>query len=230
MLGIKERIGIRIDKEDVYRYLGYPAGQKMPTRMSPLLNEYLENVNNLVDASYSYVIKDVEFVHGSFVIVENSVIFESKIIAKMLEQCEMVAVFALTIGDRLEKMVYKLADDGLVLQATVLDAIGSVAVESVADSMQNMLIAVTSAQGLCTSRRFSPGYCDWEIDQQKMVFQAMNGDSADVLLTNEYLMVPQKSLSGIIGIGTCEHNIQNYNPCNTCKEQNCPGRRESSQV
>ncbi|MFC1994187.1 vitamin B12 dependent-methionine synthase activation domain-containing protein [Chloroflexota bacterium] len=233
MLGIKERkerIGIRIDKEDVYRHLGYPAGQKMPARMSSLLNEYLENVNNLVDASYAYVIKDIEFVHGSFVIVENSVIFESQIIAKLLGQCEMVAVFALTIGDQLEKTVYKLADDGLVLQATVLDAIGSVAVESVADSMHSMISALAEAQGLCTSRRFSPGYCDWEIDQQKRVFQSMNGEAVDVNLTEGYLMVPQKSISGIIGIGTRERDVQNYNPCNACKEKDCPGRRESSNI
>ncbi|MFC1926897.1 hypothetical protein ACFLWV_04020, partial [Chloroflexota bacterium] len=177
MLGIKERIGIRIDRAEVCRYLGYPAGQKMPARMSSLLNDYLENVNHLIDASYSYVIKDVVFVHGSFILIEDSVVFESKVLAKLLERCEMVAIFALTIGDQLEAMVRKLAVDGSVLQAAVLDAIGSVAVESVADSMQNMLTAVTSAQGLCTGRRFSPGYCDWEIDQQKMVFRAMNGDS-----------------------------------------------------
>ncbi|GAH91002.1 unnamed protein product, partial [marine sediment metagenome] len=53
------------------------------------------------------------------------------------------------------------------------------------------------------SRRLSPGYCDWKIDQQKMVFRAMKDDSAGVRLTEECLMLPQKSISGIIGIGQC---------------------------
>ncbi|MFC1995291.1 vitamin B12 dependent-methionine synthase activation domain-containing protein [Chloroflexota bacterium] len=75
------------------------------------------------------------------------------------------------------------------------------------------------------SRRFSPGYCDWELSQQKMVFRAMNGDFAGIRLTEECLMVPQKSISGIMGLGTCDSNIENYNPCVTCKERDCPGRR-----
>ena len=38
-------------------------------------------------------------------------------------------------------------------------------------------------------------------------------------------MIPQKSISGIIGIGPCDDTVGNYNPCNTCKKQDCVGRR-----
>ena len=224
MLGVKERIGIRIDRDEVRRYLGCPAGRKMPARMSSLLNEYLENVNHLVDASYSYVIKDIEFVHGSFILLEDLVVFESKVLAKLLERCEMVAVFALTIGDRLEKMVGKLSEDGLVLQATVLDAIGSCAAEQLAVSVEDMIREIVRLKGLSISRRFSPGYCDWDVSQQEMIFRVLNCNSAGVSLSGEYLMLPRKSISGIIGIGNS--SIENYNPCKTCLKQDCPGRRE----
>ena len=120
-------------------------------------------------------------------------------------------------------MVRHLADDGLILQATILDAIGSGAVERVADVVQDRVSEVASAKGLCTSQRFSPGYCDWEISQQKMVFRAMNGNSTGIRLTEACLMLPQKSISGIIGIG--HGNAGNYNPCNTCNKQDCAGRR-----
>jgi len=134
-------------------------------------------------------------------------------------------VFLVTIGNRLEEMVCHLAEDGLVLQAAVLDAIGSSVVETVADFVQDRIGEVASAQGLCISQRFSPGYCDWDIGDQKMVFRAMNGDYAGIRLTKECLMLPQKSVSGIIGIGPC-NEVENYNPCKTCdNHDNCPWRR-----
>jgi len=38
-------------------------------------------------------------------------------------------------------------------------------------------------------------------------------------------MIPQKSISGIIGIGPASANVENYDPCKTCKKKDCPGRR-----
>jgi len=51
----------------------------------------------------------------------------------------------------------------------------------------------------------------------------MKGDYAGVKLTDGCLMIPRKSISGIIGIGPIE--IEKYNPCNTCDKLDCVGRR-----
>ncbi len=37
-------------------------------------------------------------------------------------------------------------------------------------------------------------------------------------------MIPRKSISGIIGIGS-NGNVQDYNPCKTCEKHDCLGRR-----
>jgi cobalamin-dependent methionine synthase I len=136
-----------------------------------------------------------------------------------------VAIFLVTIGKYLEETAFQLARDGLILQATVLDAIGSDAVEKVADFAQDRIKEVAKARGLVTSRRFSPGYCDWNIGQQRMLFYALTGNTVGIRLTGECLMIPQKSISGIIGIGPSIDNVENYNPCKTCTKQDCPGRR-----
>ena len=216
---------IDIDNQRVLHAIGYDTDCEPPARAVSLVNEYLENANHLVDVSYSYTIRDVEWVKGSIAFIEDSIIFKSQVIARLLEQCERVVVFVLTIGNHLEEMVCQLAEDRLVLQASVLDAIGSVAVEKAADFVQDRISEVASVKGLCTSRRFSPGYCDWNVGQQKMLFWALSGDTVGIRLTGKCLMILQKSISGIIGIGPRNGNIENYNPCNTCKKQACPGRR-----
>jgi hypothetical protein len=223
MQAISDRINI--DSRQVLLNIGYCNDCKPSARIAPLVNEYIEHAGNLIEPSYSGVIRDIKSVKGSRIVIEGSVIFQSKVIAQLMEQCEKVAVFLLTIGNHLEETVRQMAEDGLILQATVLDAIGSVAAEAVADFVHRRVGEVARAQGLCTSLRFSPGYCDWGLCQQKMVFEAVGGDSAGIHLTEDCLMLPSKSVSGIIGIGPC-NSVENYNPCKTCPKYDCPSRRE----
>jgi hypothetical protein len=218
-------VSIEIDKEQVCRYIGYEDGQKLSARISSLVDDYAEHAHSLINPSYSYVIKDVEWARGSMAFVEGSIIFKSRIIAKLLERCTQVAIFLATIGKYLEETSFRLAKDGLILQATVLDAIGSVAVEKVADLVQSGTREIARAQGDVISRRFSPGYCDWNIGQQRMLFYALTGNTVGIRLTGECLMIPQKSISGIIGIGPSNANVENYHPCKTCRKKDCPGRR-----
>ena len=218
-------VSIEIDKEQVCHYIGYEDGQNLSARISSLIDDYAEHAHGLINPSYSYVIKNVEWARGAIALIEGSVIFKSRIIAKLLERCTQVAIFLVTIGKYLEEASFQLARDGLVLQATVLDAIGSVAVEEVAVLAQAKIKEIVKAEGHVTSRRFSPGYCDWNIGQQRMLFYALTGDTAGIRLTGECLMIPQKSMSGIIGIGPSHENVENYDPCKTCRKKDCPGRR-----
>jgi hypothetical protein len=216
---------IKIDMDKVCRILGY-SGDYTPTpRVSSIIKGYIENTYNLIEPAYAYVIRDIERVRGSCVFVAGSVLFESGVISKLLANCSQVVIFVATIGNRLEEMALKLSTDGLVLQSAVLDAIGSVASDNLADIVQTRIELIAGRQGMCISQRFSPGYCDWTIRQQKMIFRTVDTDSAGVSLTDGFLMIPQKSISGIIGIGADAEKVKSYNPCKTCKKADCIGRR-----
>ena len=225
MLITSNDIDAEIDKKRVCDYLGYCADCKPPARISSLIDEYAENAFHLLDPAYSYTIKNIERVDGSNVFIEGSLVLRSQVIARLLEQCYQVSLFVATIGNRLEEMACQLAEDGFVMQSAVLETIGSDAAEKVADFVQDRVEEIASAHGLRTSPRFSPGYCDWDISQQKLVFQAADGESAGVCLTSECLMIPRKSVSGVIGIGSCDNGVGHYNPCRQCDKEDCPGRR-----
>ncbi len=212
-----------INRQRVLRDIGYAPDFEPSARMVSLVNEYIENAHQFISPSFSYAVRDIELVKGTSVLLEDGVIFESGVIARLLEKADKVAVLVLTIGKYLEDMALQLAQDGLVLQSAVLDAIGSDATERLANSVESQISEVAHNQGLTISRRFSPGYCDWDVSQQKMVFQAMRGDCAGVHLADSCLMNPRKSISGIIGIGPSE--IGDYNPCETCDKHDCVGRR-----
>ncbi len=225
MVVSSKNLSIEIDRERIFSEIGYDNGGQPPARVLSLVDEYIENAGELIDPSYSYVIEDVQVVHGSRVLVGKNVVFNSEIVARLLKRCKKVAVSVVTIGSYLEGTARRLAKDGHLLQASVLDAIGSQAVHKAAEHVQNEIQSWSRTKGLEVSRRFSPGYCDWDIGQQLMVFRAVGRDTTGVHLTDTCVMIPSKSISGIVGIGSAKDGIGEYNPCGICEKDSCAGRR-----
>jgi len=227
MLVTSERLELELDRGSILRSLGYSDEVEPSPAISSLLDGYMENAHQLIEPCRSYVIRNVDSVSGSLAFVEDSIVFRSQVVARLLERCCMVAAFVVTIGGHLENTVATLAEDGLILQSYVLDAIGTEAVERVAEYVQEQTRKMAAADGFVIGRRFSPGYCDWDLTQQEMIFGAVNAASIGVVLTEEYLMIPRKTISGIIGIGPAEGGLEHYNPCTSCDKRDCLGRRLS---
>ena len=183
-----------IDRQRIFRDIGYPPNSEPSARMVSLVNDYIENAYEFISPSFSYAVRDVKLVNGTSSIIEDGIVFESGVIARLLEKASKVAVFVLTIGKYLEDTAAKLAQDGLVLQSAVLDAIGSDGAERLADSVEGQISEVAHNQGLTIGRRFSPGYCDWDVSQQEMVFQAMKGDYDLIVIGARSLQGPLKRL------------------------------------
>ena len=214
---------VNINTQSVFHSIGYTYGSQPSARVVSLVNDYADNIHHIIEPTVSYVIKNIDFIIGNYIVCEDDIVLKSQVLAKVLENAHKVAIFTLTISNPLEDITSQLAEDGHMRQASVLDAIGSNAAEKVADALQKRIRRVVSIQGMETSRRFSPGYCDWDVSQQKMLFQALDGDQAGIRLTDSFLMIPRKSISGIIGIGPS--GTMNYQPCKTCDKANCTGRR-----
>lgn len=216
---------IDIDKKKLLHRIGYDSDHTPSARIDSLVDDYIENYHDLIAPSFSHVIRDMKSANGNRVDTGDMIVLKSYKIARLLVRCENVAFFACTIGNYLEDLSAYLADNGLVLQATVLDAIGSGTVEKLAIWVEQSIREEAGREGLVSSYRFSPGYCDWDVSQQEMVFRALGNETAGITLNDSMLMVPQKSVSGIIGIGQPGKNIEKYNPCITCLQKDCPGRR-----
>jgi len=101
--------------------------------------------------------------------------------------------------------------------------IGSEVVEAAADKMHEMLCEEMQEIGLKISNRYSPGYCGWDVSEQKKLFQFFPEKYCGIQLLESCLMTPIKSISGIIGIGPYIH-FRGYN-CGQCEMENCIYRK-----
>lgn len=71
---------------------------------------------------------------------------------------------------------------------------------------------------------FSPGYCDWELSGQRVVFNALNSSVLGITyFKDSFMMTPQKSVSFVACMGTVELE---KNPCKYCNMKKCFMRRK----
>jgi hypothetical protein len=222
LLEVAKNIEVALNRDEVCRRLGYEKGQSLRPRASSLVDSQLGEARLLIKPHACYTIKSITGVSSSTLSIDGMVL-RSRQIAPMFSGCSRVAVFLVTIGVGLEKRVAQLMGDGLAHEAFVLDTTGSVAVEEAADWLEGEIGRIAAAKGHRIGWRYSPGYCDWDIVQQKELFGILDGESIGVDLTGECLMVPRKSISGIIGMG---ESCITSSACRFCNRKDCPTRRE----
>jgi hypothetical protein len=125
-----------------------------------------------------------------------------KLIAQHLASSKKIVVMVCTIGNELDETVGSLFQTNPLL-ALALDGVGSAAVEQLAIQACNHFEALAKADGLQTSMPLNPGMVGWPVSEgQAQIFSLVDGEEINVSLTDSFMMVPNKSLSMVLGIGT----------------------------
>lgn len=151
---------------------------------------------------------------------------KSRSLSAHLKGAESIAFFLVTIGDPLEKKASELMAEGETLKGYLLDRIGSIAVESLAYRLEEHLASEYAKQGKSLSMRFSPGYCDWPIEEQFELEKILDFPKAGVKLTENCMMVPKKSISAACAIGPKGLFSRKKSHCSLCAQEDCVYRRD----
>jgi len=105
------------------------------------------------------------------------------------------ALAVCTIGRRLEERTRCLIDQGKSARAMILDAIGSAAVEEVANRVNGELCDRHVTEGQHPGLRSSPGYGKWVVSEQPLIFDLLQPTETGVELNSSHVMSPTKSIS-----------------------------------
>ena len=146
-----------------------------------------------------------------------------KIILRQLRGAEAYALFICTSGVEFEAYQQRLKQKGDMVRVFIADALGSVIAEKTADQMERHLQDSIEKLHWQHTNRFSPGYCGWHVSQQQLLFPLFAGHTCGVTLTDSSLMVPIKSVSGIIGLGEKVRRLD-YT-CGLCDFKQCYKRK-----
>lgn len=157
--------------------------------------------------------------------LERGITFTGKRLVASLNDAQFVRLFLITIGDGIEHLATSLMHRNEHLHGYILDRIGSLAVESAANAAEGVLRRRYESKGKSVSMRVSPGYCDWPIEEQAEVARALDFSRIGVSITRTQMMVPKKSISGLVAIAPKGRYTGNTSPCGVCDTKGCSYRR-----
>lgn len=151
--------------------------------------------------------------------------FSGKALFSYVNNAHHVYIFLVTIGSAVEDEASNLmkSDDGL--SGYLLDRAGSFAVESLADTLGGRILKEDGPKGKSASMPFSPGYCDWPIEEQVKLDKILDFSKIGVRLTESCMMAPRKSISGLIAISPARLYSKIRPKCGICTMKSCGYRR-----
>jgi len=176
-----------------------------PDRVSPgvvaVAQGVLDEARALLASAAMYTILPVSDFRPYRVTLDGGAVFEGPLVARALAGATRVALAVCTIGRALEERVAALFAAGDSSRALALDGAGTAAVGQVSRMVVAHVRDEASARGLGRGMRAGPGQEGWPIRQQRVLFGLIPAEEIGVQLTESCLMLPQKSVSFVIGMG-----------------------------
>ena len=207
---------IELDRNEILRLLQAKSSEeKHKPPPSSLLNE-IEELKK-----YSEPLIQPRAIYGEF---------ESKNLEPrfLFKKSEKTILAICTIGKELETHFTEMLKEGQLAKGVILNAIASHAAEQVAEHVNQKILRelAKEVEGKEVTCRFSPGYCQWELEKgQKTIFTNLDGSKIGVSLTPSMMMNPVKSVSFAINIGIEVDKGLGLRGCETCDMVNCAYRR-----
>ncbi|VAX15263.1 Methionine synthase activation domain [hydrothermal vent metagenome] len=130
---------------------------------------------------------------------ETGDLFKGAGMVKLLGECDFASLLACTIGPSLEAEVEKLQGEEEVTDAFALEMVGGWMADYMADRVDERIEREIKRKGYERTMRFSPGYGDWELDNQPQLLGLLEAEKIGIKLTETNIMIPRKSVSAVIG-------------------------------
>ena len=186
----------KINYEQVLARMG---ANKFKTRIDDKtessIKETLDNAQKLLQPKYAMAYADKVISDGK--INADGLIIESSDIMKLLNNSQKLCGFVATIGNALDQKIELLQKNDKTT-AFIYDAAGSVAIEQLVTAVNNEI--KNSNPDFILTKRFSVGYGDWKIENQKGFLKWLGAEKIGITLSETFQMSPRKSVSAIIGL------------------------------
>jgi len=193
---------IYIDEAEVLRYLGYSkvlVTEEEKKQIRPLVEE----ARKTFTCRACYRRFELTLGEDNQITLPYTTV-RSVDLTRNLQGCHGIYFFAATIGATFDRLMLRTRVDSMS-RAAIFQAIGATAVEDVCDKLCSKLAGEAALQGEKLRPRYSPGYGDFGLENQRGFFQSLCPEKyTGITLNDSLIMSPEKSVTAIIGIKKIE--------------------------
>ena len=213
---------IEPNRREIYRYLGY--------RLQTPDERITENIERCIGKLQEVITPG--FVREEFALDTGAAIsfaglrVESKSLSRNLRGCTKLVLFAATLGIGPDRLIAR-ASVTSPADMVLYQAASAAMIEAWCDEKNAEIKAEAAQHNLYARPRFSPGYGDFSLEHQSDIIRILQTPKRiGLTLTDALLMVPSKSVTGVIGLSTQEANCP-LAGCEACEKTDCVYRRDT---
>jgi hypothetical protein len=203
----------------------------MDGRLNPYLEKMLEeNRKECIKAlkpAALYEIFTIDRIVNNSVYFKSGNIFNGPNISRILKGSEIAVIFMLTLGKEVDDLIKKVREGGDTLGTIIMDSITTEMLHVAGDQAGRIIKKnITVPDDYASTCPYSPGQYKWTIEEQKELFNMVDGSKIGISLNQSYLMIPFKSISGVYGFGPKDKIDKTRVACDLCpRRDTCIGRR-----
>lgn len=220
-----DQLKVDIDTNAVLKIHGYRDDSKQKSGINEIVAREIEAAQQLVQPKVIYREVEVSDMKEDVLSLEGDLsLHVGRKIAGWWHGSQSLAIAVCTIGEALEERVLALSQKEEHAAALTLDIAGSVAVDSMINHIRHFICEKASNLGIKVGPVISPGYGEWPLTDQRVLFSIMPAEDIGVHLNDQLMMIPKKSVSFCVGLGISK-TLKEFNRCKYCDLYECPYRR-----
>ena len=225
-MNILEKIELDIPEDIGQDFLTKLMGGRLNPKFEQLLIEKREICIKNIFPKAIFQDYEIEKIEGDSVYFKSGNIFNGPNISKILKGSKIAIIFICTLGIATDQIIAATSESGDTLATIIMDSITTRLLGVLGEHISKIIKKEgLKEKGWASTCQYSPGQYKWTIEEQKEIFQMVNGEKIGVLLNKSYLMVPFKSISGVYGFGPEDKIDKTRVACDLCPRENCIGRR-----
>lgn len=186
------------DYNEVFRYMGYGLKDRteLDDEVRKMVYQIVPEFQKILCPQGVYVFYPLEITDEKLIFTGNQL--KSSQLSRFFSECSAICLFAATIGPQADLQIRKMQKIAPV-KAVIMQAAGAMFIEKYCDALCSQIEKEAAEDGFKTKNRFSPGYGDVPLENQKMFFRLLDCKKIGLTLTDSLMMAPEKSVTAFVG-------------------------------
>lgn len=193
---------IQAPRSKIYKRLGH---RQNLTRLSPQQKveseHFIDEALSIIHLKGAVLRVSIHIEEESRVILPDNRHFESRKLAGFLEHCREIILMGATTGSDIMNAIQEDMSGRNMLRGVVFDATASEMADGALDWLMTYFNrSVRRENKKLRQKRFSAGYGDFSLENQKAIHSLLHLDRLGVDITDSCMLIPEKSVTAIAGI------------------------------
>ncbi|MFH1360199.1 MAG: hypothetical protein ABIJ41_04080 [Candidatus Omnitrophota bacterium] len=189
-------------KDNIYCRLGHAKGlTQVSAEQKEKIETYLSEAVNLIELKGAALRLPIEIMQDPVIKLSQEINLKSHSLIEFLKESKEVLLMGATAGTRIGEAIRENSSGKDVTRAVVFDATASEMVDEALSWIMNYMDRGLRRENKhLTKKRFSAGYGDFSLENQKIMYDTLRLAQLGVQLTDKNILIPEKSVTAVAGI------------------------------